>query len=60
MASSINAKCGTCGQVWHVCDLPQELSTAARLMRDARCPNGCAGQVYMAGASQESKGGANG
>jgi hypothetical protein len=56
MARVVNARCGTCGQVWHVCDLPQKLTTAARLMRAARCPNSCAGQVFMAGATAESKG----
>jgi hypothetical protein len=59
MDRSINAKCGACGHVWRVCDLPQPLTKAARLMKAARCPKGCASQVFLA-RTTKTEGGANG
>ena len=48
-AKTLNARCGTCGHVWPVANLPQSLSSVAKLCKAARCPNGCGGKVFLAG-----------
>ena len=48
MSGTLNARCGKCGCVWIVANLPLPLDRVARLAKAAACPNGCEAKVYVA------------
>ena len=44
----VMVRCSGCEHAWPCAYLPMPLTTAAALMKDARCPKGCSRPIHLA------------
>lgn len=46
-SATVEPRCGDCGHRWVAAYLPLDMARAGELLKAARCPFGCDGQVFV-------------